>query len=304
MNKTVTDDEFDHATTDVNGIEMHYAEAGSGPLVVLLHGFPEFWYAWAEHMEMLADEDYRVVAPDLRGYNRTDRPEGISSYTLPTLADDVIELIESLDDDEVILVGHDWGGIVAWRVASERPDLLSDLVTVNGPHPAISLRELQKPSNLPTAWYFFFYQLPAVPELLMKADDFSLMESAFRSDTTTDDAFSEAEIDRYKQMMADPGLFSAAINYDRGLFRVLVQERFGSLIPGMDDDPIVTDMHIEVPSLVLWGLQDSYYHPEMLDGLDEWVEELTVETYPDASHWLPAEYPEEVVDQITAFVDE
>lgn len=304
MSEQIVDTEFERGKTEVNGIQMHYIESGSEskPVIVLLHGFPEFWYAWSKHIELLKKEGYRVVAPDLRGYNLTDQSDGVSSYTLPMLGSDISELVESLHVDEAIFVGHDWGGIIAWWLASEQPTLLSHLVTINAPHPAISFRELQKPSKIPSSWYFFFYQLPVLPELLMRAGNFSLMDSAFREDTTTENAFTETEIEQYKEMMSDPGLLTSAINYDRGLFRMFLGETFGSWIPGIDGDPGITEMNIEVPTLVLWGLQDRYYHPGLLDGLERWVNDLTLFKYQNASHWFPAEHPNEVIEQIIKFV--
>ena len=155
--------DFVHREIVVNGLRFHSVEAGSGPLVVLLHGFPEFWYSWRYQMKALAEAGFHVLAPDLRGYNHSDKPLGTSQYCLDLLADDVAGFIRERGDQSAILVGHDWGGAIAWKVASAYPELVERLVILNAPHPAAFKRELRTFTQLRKSWYMLFFQLPYIP---------------------------------------------------------------------------------------------------------------------------------------------
>src|SRR5262245_37404008 len=167
---------WEHREAVVNGVRLHYVEAGSGPLVVLLHGFPEFWYCWRHQLPALAAAGFRAVAVDLRGYNESDKPPGARSYRLGVLVEAVAGLIEHLGADRGGVVGHDWGGVVAWVLAMRRPERVERLVAINAPHPAAWLRERKDPAQLLRSWYTFFFQLPLLPEWVIQAGDFFLIE--------------------------------------------------------------------------------------------------------------------------------
>src|SRR5579884_3024966 len=158
-----------HRHASVNGVRLHYVEAGRGPLVVLLHGFPEFWYSWRHQIPALAAAGFRVLAPDLRGYNESDKPPGVAAYGLERVAGDVAALVRHAGERRAAVVGHDWGGGIAWWLAMHRPDVVGRLAVLNAPHPAAFRRELRTPGQLLRSWYVFFFQLPALPEWLFRA---------------------------------------------------------------------------------------------------------------------------------------
>jgi epoxide hydrolase 4 len=172
--------EFLQRTVLVNGVQLHVAEAGQGRVVVLLHGFPEFWFSWRHQMRALAAAGFRAVAPDLRGYNESDRPAKISSYRLNTLVADVAGLVAQLNCGPVYLVGHDWAGIIAWRLAAMHPQLVQKMALLNAAHPAAYRRELRRN---PVQWlrssYVLLFQLPWLPEFLLSSRNFAAIRHAF-----------------------------------------------------------------------------------------------------------------------------
>ncbi|HEX8834414.1 MAG TPA: alpha/beta hydrolase, partial [Abditibacteriaceae bacterium] len=166
-----------HKYARLRGVTLHYIEAGSGPLVVLLHGFPEFWYAWRNQIPALVEAGYRVVAPDMRGYNLSSKPRSAHHYRIELLTRDVVELIGHLGEDRAHIVGHDWGGYVAWATAMRHPQAVNRLAILNAPHPATFLREVKKPEQLKKSSYQFFFQLPYLPERAIAADDFKMLRA-------------------------------------------------------------------------------------------------------------------------------
>src|SRR5579885_3573611 len=157
---------WQHGMLTTNGIRMHYVTQGEGPLVLLLHGFPEFWYSWRFQIPVLAEQGYRVVAPDLRGYNETEKPK--RGYDIPTLLRDIAGLIEGLGEQRAIIVGHDWGGVLAWQFAIDYPQMTTRLIIMNAPHPGAMLREMHTRSQRRISWYIFFFQLPWLPVFFFK----------------------------------------------------------------------------------------------------------------------------------------
>ena len=173
---------WSHHQAIVNGVRLHYVEAGEGPLVVLLHGFPEFWYAWRDQIPALAAAGYRVVAPDMRGYNLSEKPPGVTSYRLEHLTADVAALIRQLGAERATVVGHDWGGAVAWQLPVFHPEVVERLAVLNAPHPGALLRELRTLEQLRRSWYIAFFQLPWLPELALRAGDAALLRRMLRQD--------------------------------------------------------------------------------------------------------------------------
>lgn len=300
---------WDHETARVNGVSLHYVTVapnsdavdnptGVAPLVVLLHGFPEFWYSWRHQLDAIAAAGYRVVAPDMRGYNRSSAPAGVDSYRPAELVADVRGLIEHRGAPQATVVGHDWGGLVGWELAIRDPDVVRQLVVLNSPHPDLfRQRLLRSPEQLLRSWYVFATQLPWLPERLLAADDFGLLTSAFE-ETTVPDAFTDADIERYREAMARSESLSGPLHYYRAMARETLTRELRALVGGSRRDGTV-----EVPTLVLWGEQDPALGVELLDGLDEWVPSLTVRRYPEASHWVQAERPADVTEQLLAFAD-
>lgn len=276
----------------VNGIGMHLATAGHGPLVVLLHGFPEFWYSWRYQFPVLA-EHLRVVAPDQRGYNLTEKPP--HGYDIETLTTDVAALIRALGYQRAHVVGHDWGGAVAWWLAITRPELVDRLVIMNAPHPATFRQAMQNNwRQRLRSWYMLFFQLPRLPEAAFRLGDYWALEQSFRRDTTRPEAFTDEVMARYKQAASRPGALTAMINWYREALGLSTWRATGR-----------RDLILRVPTLVIWGERDRYLGRELNDDLRRWVPELTLRYIPDASHWVQQDRPEEVNRYLLEFlVDE
>jgi len=200
-----------HREAVVNGVRLHYVEQGAGPLVVLLHGFPEFWYSWRHQIPALAEAGFRVIAPDQRGYNTSEKPRGVRSYRVEHLVDDVAALIQHAGESRATVVGHDWGGAVAWAVPMLRPEVVDKLIVLNAPHPQAYNRELRRFRT----WYVFFFQLPWLPEAGIRFRDYRLIERTMTREPKRPGAFSEDDIAAYKQALSQPGALSAGINYYR-----------------------------------------------------------------------------------------
>jgi pimeloyl-ACP methyl ester carboxylesterase len=271
----------EHREAVLGGVRLHYVEAGAGPPVVLLHGFPEFWYSWRHQLPALAAAGLRALAPDLRGYNLSAKPPGVRAYTLEALLGDVVGLIRHAGAGRAAVVGHDWGGLLAWFLAAFHPEVVERLVILNAPHPAALAREAGRPAQLLKSWYIFFFQLPLLPEILMRAGDFALVGRMLRREPVRPGTFGDAEVRLYKQALARPGALTAAINYYRANFR-----------RGRRPDPRVRA--IRAPTLVVWGERDPHLGPWFLDGLEEWVPDLRVRRLPGASHWVQNDAPEAV----------
>lgn len=278
-----------HRFAAVNGIRLHYVEAGTGPLVVLLHGFPEFWYSWRRQIPALAAAGFRVIALDMRGYNESDKPAGVASYKLKVLARDVVELIHHAGVDRAHVVGHDWGGVVAWEVAARHPDAVDKLAVLNAPHPAAYRRELRRFGQVLKSWYVFLFQLPRLPEWLMRFRGYRLMEQTFRYGPARPEAFSADDIWEYKRALSHPGALTATINYYRAGLRYF-QENTRDLPP------------IAAPTLLIWGERDPYVSRRVTQDLQPWVPNLHLKLIPDAGHWVQNEDPESVNQLILEFL--
>ncbi len=279
----------------IGGLRLHYVEAGSGPPVLLLHGFPEFWLAWRHQLPALAAAGYRAIAPDLRGYNLSDKPDGISAYRLRHLVSDIAELIRWTGEASVVLAGHDWGGAIAWYVAKDYPDLISRLIILNAPHPVAMKRELGTWAQRRRSWYAFAFQVPALPELAIRVFDFAILRRILRRDPVRPGAFTDNDIEAYVRALSQPGALTSTINYYRAL-------RAGSR--GRPSGPRWRDATIAAPTLLIWGERDRYLGLPLLDGLERLVDSLRIERIPDASHWVQADAPDRVNELILTFLSE
>lgn len=210
--------DLDERRRSVNGLELHTIEAGSGPPVVLLHGFPEFWYSWRFQIEPLVAAGYRVVAPDLRGYNRSEKPSGSGSYSIEHVADDIVALCEALGGN-VALVGHDWGGVVAWRVAKVAPQLLRSLVVLNIPHPAALNEKKSSPRQMIRFWYQLALQPPVVTEVLLRANRCYLLRRMLQRMVLNKSAVTERDLAMYVDAWRQPGALTGMVNYYRAIIR-------------------------------------------------------------------------------------
>lgn len=293
--------DWSHEEAIVNGVRSHYVESGEGPLVVLLHGFPGHWYSWREQIPALVEAGYRVVAPDMRGYNRSEKPPGVSAYRIGRLVEDVLALIDHCGVEHAHVVGHDWGGVVAWEVAARHPDSVDRLVVLNAPHPGAYRRELRDRNSdqAKRSWYVLLFQLPWLPEFLFRMGDQRLLETFLREGSNDPDAFDREAIRRYKRACGRPGAMTAMLNYYRALFRGTVR----GTVPGWGVPGATTsDGLIDRPTLLLWGLDDEALSPRLTDGVDEWVPEIEVERVEGASHWVQMDAPDRVNDSLVEFL--
>jgi epoxide hydrolase 4 len=284
--------EVHHRFARISDIRLHYVEANptaengkdiaSGRLCIMLHGFPEFWYSWRRQIPALAAAGFHVLVPDLRGYNLSDKPRGIAAYRIDYLIGDVLGLIEHAGAQRAAIIGHDWGGVIAWHLAMYHPQVVEKLVILNAPHPAAYRRELRSWKQLLKSWYVFFFQMPGLPELLLRAGDFDSLGRMLRSQPVNPEAFAPEDVRRYKQAMAQPGALTAAIDYYRAFFRYRNQRTVSDNTP------------INVPVLLLWGERDTYLSPRLTEGLNAWVPNLRLLRFPDVSHWIQNDSPERV----------
>lgn len=278
-----------HREEKVGELRLHWVEAGDGPLVLLLHGFPEHGLAWRRQLPALAAAGFRAVAPDLRGYNLSEKPKGVASYRMERLAGDVASLVRRLGYEKTFLVGHDWGGAIAWCVPALHPGLVERLAILNAPHPIVMKRKLATLAQARRSSYIFFFQLPWLPERSLTRHRAGYLKMMLRRDPATPGAFTPEEIEAYREAFLRPGAATATINYYRAAVRS------GMRVPGLRRSLA------NVPALVLWGEKDRYLGPELLDGLDALVPDLRLVRIPGASHWLPADAAETVNQELIAF---
>jgi pimeloyl-ACP methyl ester carboxylesterase len=284
-----------HAHAAVNGINMHFVEKGTGPLVVLLHGFPEMWWSWRHQIAALAAAGYRVVAPDLRGYSDTDAK---GPYDVDTLRDDVIALLDHLGAEKTVIVAHDWGGYIAWHLASTRQSRVETLVVMNMAHPALFHRALRtRWSQLRRSWYVFFFQLPIVPLLLLTRDHGAGVTRLLRSVAVDKTHFGPEELAPIATAITKPGRAAAMIGWYRAAFRAALWGGLGG------PAHLRAYETITVPTLLLWGMEDVAlgYH-DLVPGTERFVADLTIETLPGCGHFVQSEQPEEVNRRLLQFL--
>lgn len=279
---TSGDPDFSHRYADLGDVRLHYVEAGTGPLVILLHGFPEYWYSWRHQIAALAKAGYHAVAPDMRGYNLSDKPGSVRDYRIDLLTRDVARLIRACGAERASVVGHDWGAGVAWQFAMSYPNLLDRLVIMNVPHPLQFLHGLRTWRQLKKSWYIFFFQIPWIPEAILRAGNFAMVRQTFRSDPIRKDAFTEEDIDWYIGALSLPGALTGGINYYRALFRQNPLRTRGAF------------KRIDAPVLVIWGEQDRFLGAELAEPDRKWVPNLRIERLADASHWVQVDQPDVV----------
>ena len=274
---------LEYIQVEANGLSFHVATAGSGPrLALCLHGFPESSYSWRHQLPLLAELGYRVWAPDLRGYGGTSKPTGVAAYSIEHLIEDVAALIEASGCTEVLLIGHDWGAIVAWYYAMFGRLPIAKLIIMNVPHPAVAQHGMRSFKQLKKSWYIFFFQLPWLPERFLARNDFAAIAAAFRGMAVDKSRFPREVLEEYKRSAALPGALTAMVNYYRALLR------------GMRRTAKLGMPRIRVPVLMLWGEADTALGKELTLGTDAHVDELVLRYLPNVSHWVQQEAPETV----------
>lgn len=256
-----------------NGVRLHCAEAGreEDPLVILLHGFPEFWFGWRYQIADLVQAGYRVLAPDQRGYNLSAKPKGISAYDLDTLAGDVIGLADSLGRERFALIGHDWGGVVGWWVISKYPSRVSRFVALNAPHPKTWQDAVRSdPRQHKKSSYARFFRLPWLPELALRRNNFKAFTVALRQ-SRNPEAFNESSLAEYRAAWSQPGALTAMLNWYRALL-------------GRADKTFAVGQ-IAMPVMVIWGVRDPYLIPELAGASAGLCINATVKRFDEATHW-------------------
>jgi len=279
-----------------NGMRLHYAQAGSGPAIVFVHGFPEFWFEWRALLEDFG-ADFRAVAPDMRGYNLSSKPPEVRDYRPRHLVEDLRLLLEHLQCGPCVMVAHDWGGAVAWNFAAAHPQYLSHLVIVNAPHPVTFARELQHSAAQQRASAYMNLFRSGKAERVLSENGFERLEKMTLDAWAANGGAASAE-DRaaYRAAWAQPGALTGALNYYRA--SPLHPPENGEAVP--QPDPAA--FRVAVPTLVIWGERDEALLPGNLDGLEELVEPLRVVRVPTGSHWVVHEQPALVSSLIREFI--
>jgi len=283
------DFDLEHHTVSTNGIRLHVVQCGpaDGPLVLLLHGFPEFWYAWRHQIQALAQAGYRVWAPDQRGYNLSDKPEAVRDYTVDKLALDVIGLIDAARRRTAAVVGHDWGAAVAWHLAAHHAGIVRKVAVLNVPHPRVMARALRKNGQqMRKSWYMFFFQLPGLPELALRARCWWLVrQSLLRS--SRPGTFSEADINEYVAAWEQPRAMHSMLSWYRAAVRHAVD-----LLP---------TGRVKIPLHIIWGQKDAFLQTELAEQSLALCDAGQL-TYLPASHWVQHEEPEKVNQLLLEFL--
>ena len=269
-----------------SGLNMRIARAGNpgAPLILMLHGFPECWYSWRHQMRALSDR-FDCVAVEMRGYGETDAPVGIANYTLDKLVGDVADAIEALGLKRAVVVGHDWGGGVAWATALMRPDVVERLIVMNCPHLARFSQELRRNfRQMMRSWYMLFFQVPRLPEWLFRRNDYALLTRALRDNTIQSNVFSDEDLKPFRDAFRNSYSITAAINYYRANFR-------SGFMAGPGDNDWI-DRKIDSPTLLIWGEQDFALGKELTYGMEGlFTGPFEIKYIPDSGHWVQQEKP-------------
>jgi len=286
-----------HDYANVNGVRLHYAMTGSGKLMLFVHGFPEFWYAWKDQLAEFG-RDHCAVALDMRGYNLSDKPEAVEQYAIKYLVEDLRALARSLGHERFILVAHDWGGAVAWALAINHPECVEKLVIVNSPHPAVFARELaENPVQQKASQYMLAFRSRKT-EAMLAADNYAALVGIVMGEGLQKGHFTEQDRQAYIAAWSQPGALTGGLNYYRA-------SRVGP--PSGDEqartfEPGARSMDVRVPTLVIWGERDVALTPGNLEGLDAYVSDLTIQRIPNGTHWVVHEQPAVVNGYIREFI--
>ncbi len=282
-----------HETVAANGLRFHVAACGEGErLALCLHGFPECWFSWRHQLPLLARLGYRAWAPDLRGYGDSSRPSRLADYAIEALLADVAGLVDASGASRVVLIGHDWGGLIAWFAAIRRVRRFERLVILNIPHPAAGRAGFRRPEQWLRSWYALFFQIPRLPEWLLARRGGRAIAEAFRRTAVHPERFPDEVTRVYRDAALQPGALTAMLNHYRALLRgggLRRQQALG--IPQLD-----------TPTLFLWGVRDVALTLATTVGTGRWVSDLTLRYLPDASHWVQQDQPELVNEMLEAWL--
>jgi len=275
---------------ETNGIRLHVLQDGpeNGDLVILLHGFPEFSYGWRKQIPALSQAGYRVWAPDQRGYNLSDKPDGIAAYNLDILAADIIGLIDAAGVEKAFIVGHDWGAAVAWWLANKYPERVSKLVVMNVPHPDVMRAHVSSSfAQMRKSWYIGFFQIPFIPEFLISLGNWNGAADMLKRSSQAE-TFTESDLERYRNAWSQPKAFRSMINW----YRAFVQKQ--------PTPP--SNLRIKMPTLLIWGKQDTALGQEMAQPSIDLCDDGKLVFIEEASHWVQHEEAEQVNGLMLAFL--
>jgi len=292
--------DFQNQYADVNGIRLHYVSVGAGKLVMFVHGFPEFWGEWENQLADIG-KDYQAVAPDMRGYNLSSKPVDVDKYHIKELIEDLRALAEYLGHEKFIMIAHDWGGAVAWSFAMRYPDWLEKLIIVNAPHPAVFARELlYNPAQQKASRYMLMFRTPEAEGILSKNNHAGLMAALSQFGSKWE--MTEEDRLRYIEAWSRPGALTGGLNYYRASpLYPPTSKNDEEEIKGIMNLPHEM-LKVKIPTLVIWGEQDQALLTGNLEGLGEFVADLTIKRIPDGSHWVIHEQPELVNSLIRDFL--
>lgn len=270
-------------------LRLHVETAGppDGPLVVLLHGFPEFWYGWRGQISALARSGFCVVAPDQRGYNLSDKPRGMEHYRLDALAGDVLGILDHYGREKACIVGHDWGAAVAWHTAIHHPERVERLAILNVPHPGAMAWAVRRTRQILRSWYILFFQIPGLPEALLRANRFAGMRRMLLA-SSRPGTFSREDLRRYREAWAQPGALTAMLNWYRAALR--------------SGDGYRETARVRVPTLILWGERDIALIPELAQASLDFCDDGRLVRFPEVSHWVQHEAAERVAARLVGFL--
>lgn len=274
----------------VNGVRLHVLRAGRSddPLVVLLHGFPDFFYGWRTQIQPLVEAGYRVLVPDQRGYNLSDAPAEIGAYRIETLSRDIVDLIRSAGESSAHVVGHDWGGMVAWDLALRHPEVVNRMAVINAPHPlAFRRTRWRDPRQVLRSWYALFFQLPRLPEWTFQRKDFRWAVRGLKG-SAEQGSFTDLDVDRYRQSWSRDGRVTGMLNWYRAA------GRYG-LTPPREG--------VDAEAMVVWGEQDPALVPILGPRSVAYCGDGRLERFPTAGHWVHLDHPSAVSTLLVEHLD-
>ena len=276
----------------INGIALHVVLAGSasGKPLIFLHGFPEFWFAWRLQIDHFVSSGYRVIMPDQRGYNLSDKPAGIANYSIDLLARDVVGILDTVADSSAFVVGHDWGAAVTWYLAARYPERVSRAAMLSVPHPRIFIKNLIiSPAQLRKSWYLLFFQVPWLPECMLRRRDWALLVRALRN-TSPPGVFSDPDLEQYKKSWAKKGALTAMLNWYRA---ALLRPSQLALDPEAS--------RVKVPALLILGKNDQFVGQAMAGESLQYCDDGHLELFETATHWVQHEEPVQVNTLLSQF---
>lgn len=294
----MSDPDFEHRWCQGDGVRLHCTATGDGPLMVFVHGFPEFWYAWRKHLVAFGS-DHRAVAYDQRGYNLSGKPEGVENYRSGHLVADLAAVIRDFGHERAIVVGHDWGGVVAWAFAIAHPEMVEKLIIGNAPHPGVFARLLASdPDQQRASGYIAKYQ-GSDAEAYLSNNDFAVLRETVIGPGAAAGYFEVEDAAAYMSAWRQPGALTAMLNFYRAM-QIKPPHKDGTL--AQVPEIAAASVSVAAPTLVMWGMKDRYLLPQNLDGLEAFVPDLTVHRIADATHWLFHECPDETIRVMREFL--